>query len=331
MGRMSIIAVITLVFTLSIIGYNLNRRATDAVENYVGNYDQTCAEDVASSAAEIYIYKLKESPSLTGSFTIDPILGGSATVTIAQVATDTLKMTSVGTYNTFSDTIKNKLYAVPINIPPIMGGVSMSASKSASLTVSGTATISGVDENPDGTPVLPPDSVAGIALNSTASSGSISLNNNINGKGTVTPDTEVVTNVPDYTSFADEMIRLATVYTGQTFSSGTLGTDANPQITYFTGTTKITGPVTGSGILIVNGNLDMSGQFTFHGLVIVYGSGSITVTQTGTSSIYGGVVLAGSSTSYTQKGTSLVQYSSTTLKNVRTKTVGKYLIADWWE
>ncbi len=331
MGRMAVIAVLTLIFSLSIIGFNLNRRATDAVTNYVGDYDQTCAEDVASSAAEIYILKLKESPSLNGTFTIDSILGGSATVNIAQVATDTLKMTSVGTFNTFNDTVTNKLYAVPIDIPPVAGGVSMSASKSASLTVSGTATISGVDKNPDGTPVLPADSVAGIALNSTASSGSISLNNNINGRGTVTPDTEVVSNLPDYTSFADEMIRLATVYTGQTFSSGTLGTDASPQITYFTGTTKITRPVTGSGILIVNGNLDMSGQFTFHGLVIVYGSGSITVTQTGTSSIYGGVVLAGSNISYVQKGTSLVQYSSTALKDVRDKTVGKYLIADWWE
>lgn len=331
MGRMAVIAVLTLVFSLSIIGFNLNRRATDAVKNYVGNYDQTCAEDVATSAAEIYILKLKDNPSMTGTFAIDSILGGSATVDIAQLATDTLKMTSIGTYNTFSDTVKNKLYAVPVNIPPVFGGVSMSASKSASLTVSGTATISGVDKNPDGTLASPPDSVAGIALNSTASSGSISLNNNINGRGTVTPDSEIVSNLPDYTSFADEMIRLATVYTGQTFSSGTLGTDTSPQISYFTGTTKITGPVTGSGILIVNGNLDMSGQFTFHGLVIVYGSGSITVTQTGTSSIYGGVVLAGTNTSYVQKGTSLVQFSSSALNNVRNRTVGKYLIADWWE
>lgn len=331
MGRMAAIAVLTLVFSLSIIGVNINRRATDAVNNYVGSYGTTVAEDIASSAAEIYILKLKDNTSLLGTFTIDPIMGGSATVTIAAVSADTLTMTSVGTFNTFTDTVRNKLYSVPIDIPPLLGGVSMSTGNTASVSVVGTAEISGVDTNPDGTPAFPPDSVAGLALNYTASSGSMSLNMNIKGKGKIYPDSERVSNLPNYTAFADQMVRLATVYTGQTFSSGSLGNDANPQITYFTGHTKITGTVTGSGILVVNGNLDMSGSFTFHGLVIVYGSGSISVTQTGTSAIYGGVVLAGANTSYTQKGTSLVQYSSKTIKDVRDNTVGKYLIADWWE
>lgn len=331
MARMAALAVLTLLFTLSIVGVNLNKRATDAVDNYVGNYGKTVAEDIASSAAEIYILKLKDTPSLLGTFTIDPIMGGSATVTIAAISTDTLTMTSIATFNTFTDTVRNKLYAVPIDIPPLLGGVSMSTGHTASVSVVGTAAISGIDTDPDGTPASPPDSVAGIALSSTAADGSFSLNMNIKGKGNVYPDTERVNNLPDYTSFADQMIRLATVYSGQTFSSGTLGTDDSPQITYFTGHTRITGSVTGSGILVVNGNLDMSGSFTFHGLVIVYGSGNIAVTQTGTSDIYGGVVLAGANTSYTQKGTSLVQYSSKAIKDARDKTVGKYLIADWWE
>lgn len=331
MGRMAAIAVLTLVFSLSIVGVNLNRRATEAVNNYVGDYGRTAAEDIASSAAEIYILKLKDTPSLQGTFTIDSIMGGNATVIITSVSTDTLTMTSIGTFNTYTDTVRNKLYAVPIDIPPLAGGVSMSTGNSASVTVTGTAAINGIDTNPDGSLASPPDSVAGLALNSTAPTGALSLNMNIKGKGKIYPDSERVTNLPDYTSFADEMIRLATVYTGETFTDATLGTDSKPQITYFTGNTKITGSVTGSGILVVNGNLDMSGSFTFHGLVIVYGSGSISVTQTGTSAIFGGVVLAGDNTSYTQKGTSLVQYSSKAIKDVRNGTVGKYLIADWWE
>jgi len=132
------------------------------------------------------------------------------------------------------------------------------------------------------------------------------------------------------------MVRLATVYSSQTFSSGTLGTDSSPQITYFTGDTKITGPVKGSGILIVNGSLSISGNFTFHGLVIVYGATSITTTavsftQQGTSDIFGAVVIAGDNTSYTQSGNAIVQYSKDAIKNAQSKTIGKYLIMDWWE
>ena len=75
----------------------------------------------------------------------------------------------------------------------------------------------------------------------------------------------------------------------------------------------------------------MSGQFSFHGLIIAYGETNISITTTGQSNVYGAVVLAGTNTSYTQSGSSIVQYSSSAIKNIANKTVGKYLIADWWE
>ena len=345
MGRMAIIAVVTLLFSLSIVGYNMNRRATSAVNNYVDYYSRTRAEDVASSAAEIYIRKLNEDPSMRGTFTISPLMQGSATVEIDSItgvydsaagqSLDTLLMTSTGVYNDDTDIVMNKLYPVPLGIPLPPGAVSISAGKSVSIMIGGNATTSGVDTNViNGS--TPSDSVAGIAISPSTSSSNISVNQNIYGKGGMVPDTMTVSNPPDYTTFANAMIRLATVYGNQTFSSGTLGTDASPQITYFTGDTKITGPVTGSGILIVNGSLNISGNFNFHGLVIVYGATSISTsmvgfTQEGTSDIYGGVVIAGNNTSYQQTGNALVRYSKAAIQNVQDKTVGKYLIMDWWE
>ena len=345
MGRFAIIAVITLLFSLSIVGYNMNRRATSAVKNYTDYYSETRAEDVASSAVEIYIRKLNQDPTIRGTFTIDPLLQGSATVNIDTIAgaydslagqsLDTLMMTSTGVFNDDSDVIMNKLYPVPLQIPPPLGAVSISAGKSASIEIGGNATTSGIDTNViNGT--YAPDSVAGVAINSLTPSSDISVNDNVFGKGGLVPDTVRVSGSPNYTAFANAMIRLAKVYSGQTFSSGTLGNDASPQITYFTGDTHITGPVTGSGILIVDGSLNISGKFTFHGLVIVYGTTMISTsstlfTQEGSSAIYGGVVVAGENTTYSQRGNSLVRYSKAAIENVQDKTVGKYLIMDWWQ
>jgi len=51
----------------------------------------------------------------------------------------------------------------------------------------------------------------------------------------------------------------------------TLGTDASPQITYIKeglNHVHLTGNVTGSGVLVIEGNAHIYGNFTFHGLVI---------------------------------------------------------------
>ena len=338
MGKVAMLSVLTLLFVLGIVGYSLNRRTNDAVQNYAGYYDGIVAKNIASSAVEIYILKLKDNPSLIGTFTIPAIMNGEATVDIAQKISgnnDTLLMSSVGAYNGTTDTVRNELYAVHGQIPPIYGAVGMSAGKSATIKISGNALTSGQDVNLNGSLASPPHTVAGIAINLTNPSNdvSISATASVTGNGTIDPDTERVANLPDYTAFADEMIRLARVYTGQTFSTSSpaLGTDTSPQISYVTGNSTMTGTFSGSGILIVNGNLNMSGQFTFHGLIIAYGNTNISIQTTGQSTLYGAMIIAGDNTSYSQAGNSTIQYSSQALDEAANQVIGKYLIADWWE
>ncbi len=342
---MAIIGVLTLLFSLSIIGYNINRRAGAAVRNYTEYYSFTRAHDIASSAVEIYIRKLTDNIWLRGTSTLSPLLGGSATVTIdsipgvydpgANTTLDTLLMTSVGSYNGQTDTVQNRLYPVPISMPLIRGAVAMSAGRSATIKIAGNAQTSGIDKNPDGTYPAVPDSVPGIAINSTApgSNVTVSATASVVGNGSVNPDTARVSDLPDYTSFANKMVRLAKVYTGQTFSSSSapLGTEEHPQISFMTGNTTMSGTCSGYGILIIDGNLKMSGQFTFDGLIIAYGQANISIQTTGQSNVYGAVILAGTNTSYSQEGKSIVQYSSSVIKKVGESTVGRYLIADWWE
>ncbi len=338
MGKVAMLSVLTLLFVLGIVGYSLNRRTGDAVKNYSGYYDEDVARNIATSAVEIYILNLKNSPNLLGTFTIPSIMEGSATVDIVQKIPgnkDTLLMSSVGTYNGATDTVRNELYAVHGQIPPILGAVGMSTGKTATISITGNALTSGQDMNLNGTPASPAHSVAGIAINLTnpSTNVSISASASVKGNGTVSPDTERVPTLPDYTAFANEMIRLAKVYTGQTFSSSStpLGTDSSPQISYITGNSMMTGTFSGSGILIINGDLKMSGQFTFHGLIIAYGTTNISIQTTGQSVLYGAMVIAGDNTSYSQAGNSTIQYSSQALNEAADQVIGKYLIADWWE
>ncbi|MBU4287939.1 MAG: pilus assembly PilX N-terminal domain-containing protein [Proteobacteria bacterium] len=104
---------------------------------------------------------------------------------------------------------------------------------------------------------------------------------------------------------------------GGTFASNcTIGTRENPQVTLLTDETDIgthvSGTVDGAGILIVNGDLQITGTFHFEGLVIVISDGNLVVTGTGRSITYGSVVLAGSgvSSEVDYGGHASIRYSS---------------------
>lgn len=69
-----------------------------------------------------------------------------------------------------------------------------------------------------------------------------------------------------------------------------LGVNA-PKITVVNGDFTF-GPVTGSGILLVTGNLTLQGNFSFTGVVLVIGSGSVTAKGGGNGQINGAMVVA---------------------------------------
>lgn len=71
------------------------------------------------------------------------------------------------------------------------------------------------------------------------------------------------------------------------------GTAASPRITRITGDANIQGTIDGYGVLIIDGALDVSGNFTFNGLVIA--RGDIEVQFTGNAGIFGSVLLTESS------------------------------------
>jgi hypothetical protein len=92
----------------------------------------------------------------------------------------------------------------------------------------------------------------------------------------------------------------------------TLGTVADPKITYYGGDTtiKATGNASGAGILIVNGSLTLQGSLDFTGLIIVLGATNIT-SVTGNASVYGAIWTT--DLSLEVGGSAAVRYSSPAL------------------
>ena len=71
--------------------------------------------------------------------------------------------------------------------------------------------------------------------------------------------------------------------------SGYSGSDASPVFTFVDGDATLDG---GAGILIVTGNLEMNGNPSFSGLILVLGGGSINRDGGGNGNIYGAIAVA---------------------------------------
>src|SRR2546422_10124973 len=82
MGRTALIIVVGFGVTLAIMSRSITGRLTDAVENAIHYQDKTRAKNIATSAVEIYLRKLKNASVGAGSYTINSFIGGSATISI---------------------------------------------------------------------------------------------------------------------------------------------------------------------------------------------------------------------------------------------------------
>jgi hypothetical protein len=92
-------------------------------------------------------------------------------------------------------------------------------------------------------------------------------------KTQVGADAHTTTVVP-VTEFRDEFVENQTVHNtvdGRTFTHEDFGTHLDPVVTHINGDAKLAGNWEGNGVLIVDGNLDLTGVFSFKGIVIATG------------------------------------------------------------
>lgn len=192
---------------------------------------------------------------------------------------------------------------------------------------------------------VPGIAVTDVALqteitNNTTSDGGLETNqmNLITGAGG-SPSVVVVPPTSQTVSqLADAYLALThTVLTGGNFSgNSSWGTSATPRITRINGNATISGSIDGYGVLIVDGALSISGNFTFNGLVIA--RGDIQVLITGNAGVNGSMMLGESITYDPQveldvRGNAHIRYNSCNLNwaNSQVSLPRKAILIAWHE
>jgi len=193
----------------------------------------------------------------------------------------------------------------------------------------GSATVTGLDYtyNPSNqnnpTRASGPDAHA-IARSCTTNNDDINKPNQLTGSGVFTPD--ITSDIGSLTlagvrSLRDDLIsRADIVYHGSTtLNGGTLGTREEPKITYVNDSLKVVGNVTGAGFLIVDKDFEVSGNFTYEGIILIGICSTCPgrIHGTGNGKMYGALVLANPTSSHDEEarienmtGNSSVYYST---------------------
>lgn len=136
-----------------------------------------------------------------------------------------------------------------------------------------------------------------------------------------------------------DLVDQSNYYTGAStqFSGGTYGTDADPKITYVTGDLKMTGNLTGSGILIVDGDLTISGTVNWNGIVLVgacttCSSTTTDTTGTGTGNINGALLVGnGTQAQADIRGDFSINYSCEGINLANNVFNNNVTLVDWYE
>jgi hypothetical protein len=238
------------------------------------------------------------------------------------------------------DSIKHTSFATAcrkkVDLPVINSAMYISTTNLQPL-LNGNCDINGNDHNIDGT-VGPSPSKPGIAVDSPSDSAYVinelkpKVSLAIQGNGGA-PSVRVVKDNTDWKALTENAIFSADIVlpTGN-YSTGTdLGTVSNPKITYANGNVGFTN-CSGAGILIINGNVKLSGNFKFYGIVLVYGQSTIDANFIGNNGIYGGTILVGDQVDIKAAGNSSFYYSSEAISKAQNNLKSsRFKILSWWE
>ena len=309
MGKAALILVVGFAVLVGIVGTSINERTTEAQKASMNVYEAAQARNIAKSAQEISVFALSADSTLTGQYTIRNVLGGYATVTIAEKVPGSravLILGATGKYGLASRGLAAELADTAIYVPPVTGAVGISFRSRAKIKMNKNTYIDGNNYDLDGNPSTAFAPVSGMSLGHPDQLADLDYKPKdvkIKGKGSVEPDIEVKVTQRDYYAWAMKLAAKADVtYRGKDISKKdvpTLGTPTHPQITYVDGKTRFNDEVNGVGILVVNGKCEFKKTIDFTGLIIAVAD-SLHSEKTGFggkgSQIIGAVMVAGKKT-----------------------------------
>lgn len=359
MGKSILIITLGVSLIISFIILKLNTNSTYGVESTMNKFDQTHARLIANSGIEIFLEKLKFNRSLMNSYSPNNILfDGTYDIWISG-PDELVRVKSEATFLGVKHTSIAEALADRIPFHPGPSALYLSSGAVAGLknnaSIGGSIEINGNNHNINGnliTPIVNPTPAIGVD-GPTQKAEVISeirkqALDQILGLGydpttdPITPSVDTVKNEVDWSAYAIELVENRDRYIGGQSQLNEIldkkkpwGDVTNPEVTFIEGDLQINSKYTarGAGILVVKGNLDITGGFEFKGLVIAFQNTNINLQLTGTALILGSLVVAGSSIGIdVSSGNIKILYSSEALEFVddliETK---RFEILSWWE
>lgn len=336
MGKGLIITVLGVSIIIGALMMNLNSNSLAGLQSTIDLFEQTQARLIANSGIEVYLEKLKNNKTLSGSFHHNILMGGEYDINIYG-PDSALKITSLSRFNNVTHKSIALAKRSPISLPVINSSIYV-ASSSTSLNLNGNVSIDGHDTNLDGTPG-PNPALPGVAVDDPVDSAywkntlKTKILGTIDGQGGA-PSIKTVPTTNNWDDLTQNYIMATDLTLGSgNYSSGSVfGTISHPKITYVTGNVHFSGNATGAGIMVINGNLTMSGNFSYYGILICYGQSTITTQIVGNGGIYGATILAGNNIDIQATGNSAFFYSSQALSLAQNNLKSsRFSIVNWWE
>jgi hypothetical protein len=294
MGRSMLIIVMGVIITLSMSQTNLFSTLSQ-IEKKTNNYAMgTSVSNLAHSGAEIAMQNLRNDSDWRAQGMTVQTANGLITLTTTEMGTDTLLITARGTSLEFDHTVNYMVLQTTTTLPvPDFQGAMAIDTDNFVFSLGGSAEINGNDVS--GTC----DAQPGVAV--TSETGAVKVGTNSRIKG----DPDGKAGIVEGGSFAEaqELIKIlenspyATHITDPNYI-GDFGSVDNPGVFLIDRKVRLSGGMTdGYGIMVIRaggelemeGELDLSGNFTFNGLMIFENAYSLDAR--GTPTINGSILI----------------------------------------
>jgi hypothetical protein len=338
MGRLALLLVVALALTVGVISFSFNKSKNFTVENVAGFEKYTSARNFAHTGVNLMLHKLDTDTNYVTQLNSNQTLrmvqtftSGICSVSIqlkSFPALDTVSMTSRAYYGDTVYRMHLTLQRFPKPFPAI--GAAVSLNGAPLFDMNGAPRIDGRDHLLTGglTPSRTTDTV-GVAVNSAVESVAVSA---FNSKLTGDPTKIAQQPVDDPALYVNEYINARDWDFPAGVYSGSYGSATNPQIGYAHGSVKFNGGGYFYGVLVVDGDLELAGNFTIYGLVICSGVTNSITTSSGTPMILGGIICSSACTSFSMRGNSDMNFSTDALKIARfTTKLLAYKVMKWYE
>ncbi len=301
MGKGIMLLVVAMLLTGAVLLNNARRSSLESHKRQAKYEDEVIATEIARTGLEIAISKVKKDfENWRSGFSNVEYLGGAYTVTVTGPPEGPVVITSTGTMNQASRTLKITLTktAFAFDAALIVHASSISPSFTGNSFL-----ISGFNEQP------PSESSGSVRGPSTHAVKVVSSVLESEFKSAISPlvadnivgvggDADVVSDplqldVPALYQEALSKVEASNVYPGGQYTGNQVfGSPEQPGVFVFQGNTVFTGNIKGYGILVVDGDLSIGiGNFTWEGIVLLHHEGDTEVTLTGNAKVYGAVII----------------------------------------